>query len=288
MNSPYKTYLGGKGSAGTFQQIVNLIPPCNMLVIPFLGNCALTRNIKLPDTVILNDLNMKVFKKWDAENAKQYKFDLSCMDAIEFLEKYSSCFKGRVVVYCDPPYLYETRSQKSTRYDVDSGAKEYHERLINKLLSLDACILISCYDNPLYKELLSNWNTKRFRTGTRGGSRIETIYYNFNNPECYLQDYRYVGNDFRDRERIKKKVSRTLSSFVTMSSKDRNSIYHSLLETDQLNNFINSRDPLTNSGDAISDSSSSTTNHDAGGSAITNNGDRSGIKIITNKGLSNK
>ena len=37
------TYFGGKGSAGTYQRIINHIRPHDTLIIPFLGNYALTR-----------------------------------------------------------------------------------------------------------------------------------------------------------------------------------------------------------------------------------------------------
>jgi DNA adenine methylase len=49
--------LGGKAASGTCQRIVNHIRPHDTPVIPFLGNCAITRLIKWPGRVMLHDLD---------------------------------------------------------------------------------------------------------------------------------------------------------------------------------------------------------------------------------------
>ena len=42
---------------------------------------------------------------------------------------------------------------------------------------------------------------------TRGGLREEIIYFNYPNPEI-LHDFQYLGHNYRERERIKRKVLR--------------------------------------------------------------------------------
>ena len=58
--------MGGKAASGTYQRIVNHIRPHDTLVIPFLGNCAITRVIKWPSRVMLNDHDL--LDKWRAAN----------------------------------------------------------------------------------------------------------------------------------------------------------------------------------------------------------------------------
>ena len=57
-------YPGCKGGAGVYQQIRSHLPKCKTLYVPFLGHCAITRNIKLPETLILNDMNLEVIHRW--------------------------------------------------------------------------------------------------------------------------------------------------------------------------------------------------------------------------------
>lgn len=217
MQKPFKTYLGGKESSGVYQTIINHIPKHKTLIIPFLGNCAITRYIKRSDNTILIDADPRVIKKWctiftndvpDQHNI----IDDSCSsitlindDSISYLQK-CSCDQ-ETVIYADPPYLKYTRTSRSTKYEYDLTFDD-HTSLLTVLRSMDCNILISCYDNDLYKTTLFGWNKTNFKSQTRSGSRIETLYYNFNLNDIELHDYSYLGKNFRERERIKKKINR--------------------------------------------------------------------------------
>ena len=60
-------YPGCKGGAGVYQQIISHIPKCETLYIPFLGHCAITRNINRPRRLILNDKDPIVVDAWTEE-----------------------------------------------------------------------------------------------------------------------------------------------------------------------------------------------------------------------------
>lgn len=62
---------------------------------------------------------------------------------------------------------------------------------------------------------------------TRGGIRIETVWCNFKPGESY-HDTRFLGGDFRERERIKRKRKRWTSRLLAMSAIDRAVIWESL------------------------------------------------------------
>jgi len=103
------TYYGGKGSSGTYQKIINHVRPHDTLIIPFLGNCALTRSMEWPAQVIANDLDPYIIDQWrDAELGP--RLDLYNLPALDFL---ATVLKrpslGRVVIYCDPPYPLDSR-----------------------------------------------------------------------------------------------------------------------------------------------------------------------------------
>lgn len=57
-------YFGGKGSSGTYQAIINEIRPHDVLVVPFLGNCAITRYIKRSGHTIGIDASSFIIDCW--------------------------------------------------------------------------------------------------------------------------------------------------------------------------------------------------------------------------------
>jgi DNA adenine methylase len=71
-------------------------------------------------------------------------------DAIELMERYSS---HDVFMYCDPPYVWDTRG--ATRYSVDND-NEWHKRFVQTCIASKSKILISGYEHEIYEELERN------------------------------------------------------------------------------------------------------------------------------------
>jgi len=59
-----------------------------------------------------------------------------------------------VLIYCDPPYMLETRHGKQYRCEMDDAD---HEKLLEALLEHKGSVLISGYDTELYRDMLSEW-----------------------------------------------------------------------------------------------------------------------------------
>jgi DNA adenine methylase len=71
--------------------------------------------------------------------------------------------------------------------------------------------------------MLEGWNVTTFKVMTRGGIATEYVWFNF--PETTeLHDYRFLGNTFRDRERIKRKQKRWLANLKRMPELERNAL----------------------------------------------------------------
>jgi hypothetical protein len=100
-----------------------------------------------------------------------------------------------------------------------------HVELLNVLLSVDSMVIISGYKSDLYMDMLSGWFYKSFSAATRQGSATEYAWFNFK-PTGKQADYRYVGENFRERERIKRKRNRWYKNFLKMTPAERYSIYH--------------------------------------------------------------
>lgn len=221
------TYPGGKAGAGVYQQIINQIPPHRVYVEPFLGAGAVMRFKKPAHVSIGVDSDGDVVADWNEFGAWP-----GCIvmkgDAISFLQSYD--WQGGEFVYCDPPYLFETRSCKHRLYGCEFGEVVQHERLLYVLLTLPCMVAISGYWSLLYEEMMATWRTISYRTTTRGGGVVqEWLWMNYPEP-TELHDYRYLGNNFRERERIKRIKVRWSARLARMDRLERYAVMATLAE----------------------------------------------------------
>jgi hypothetical protein len=84
------------------------------------------------------------------------------------------------------------------------------------LSRINTPVLISGYRSELYDRMLPHWRRVDYRTGTRGGGVTESLWCNFDAP-AQLHDYRFLGTDFRERERLKRKKARWLAKLRRMT-----------------------------------------------------------------------
>ena len=106
--------------------------------------------------------------------AKRLKYaQIEQRDAIELIKSY--CF-DTVLIYADPPYLRETRT--NTLYS-NEMTNEQHQELLVALNAHLGTVLLSGYDCELYSGLLENWHkaTKR-TTAEMGRTREEILWIN--------------------------------------------------------------------------------------------------------------
>lgn len=88
------------------------------------------------------------------------------------------------LVYVDPPYMYETRSQKRIGNDLYHGYRhelddDGHKELLEQLVGLTAMVVISGYATALYDRMLSGWTrVQRDARADRGEARTEVLWIN--------------------------------------------------------------------------------------------------------------
>jgi DNA adenine methylase len=153
----------------------------------------------------------------------QPRFQFFCEDGIRFLRTYR--FSGREVVYCDPPYLHSTR-RDTDLYEHELTAAR-HAELLRVLQSLPCSVLISGYASGLYDRMLGDWHTFQFQAMTRRGPAIEHVWHNYPLPVA-LHDYRYLGANRRERERIKRKEQRWSLKLARMPILERQALLSAL------------------------------------------------------------
>ena len=214
------SYFGGKGGSGVYQAIINQIPPHNAFVSGFLGHCAILR-MKRPASLNIGiDISSRVVSAWQKAILHGPMKRLEVLEG-DFLAinpsvwDYKSSF-----LYLDPPYPMEVRKSSRDRYDYELSYME-HEILLNKILDAKCMVAISSYANPLYDDRLKDWRYIDFTAQTRRGVAIERLYMNYDEPD-ELHDYSYLGDDYKDRERIKLKFQRWVANFDGLSIQEQN------------------------------------------------------------------
>lgn len=240
-------YNGGKGQI--FRHLINLMPPHEAYIEPFLGGGSVMLN-KRPAAVNIGiDKDSDVIDAWTrATHARNgdasatpdlamaaaiaangdTRCQFVCGDALPFLRSYP--YAGRVLVYADPPYLLETRSRQRPLYRHEMTSQDDHTELLELLLSLPCMVMISGYWSPLYAEMLEGWETAVIPAYTRSGRAVEEwVWMNYEQP-VRLHDYRYLGESFRERERIKRKATRWVERFKSLPALERQAIFAKLEE----------------------------------------------------------
>lgn len=284
-------YPGGKGGDGVFQRIINLMPPHNLYVEPFLGGGAIMRTKRparinvgfdldpaalemaraagngifgeavpaelgrstiggIDDgagrhaifgepsctrqkrrAVMTGDTRDPHVRNSDAStlasssDGARARFHLFHGDGLAFLETHPFRGDGSELVYADPPYVHSTRTKRRIYGDFEWTDRQHRRflRCCRRLTTAGVRVMISGYWSPMYAELLSGWRTESFQAMTRGGVRTEWLWFNYP-PPVALHDYQFLGEGFRERERIKRKTLRWVARLQRMPTLERQAL----------------------------------------------------------------
>lgn len=194
-------YGGGKNLNGVYQRLINQIPPHRVYIETHLGSGAIMRCKRRAEVNIGIEVDRDVLCAWRGTAEIQ----LVCADASEFLSGFR--FQGDEFVYVDPPYLAATRRSDRSPYRYDYTEAQ-HIELLDHLVALPCNVMVSGYFSSLYVQCLGGWRTLSFPARTRSGEASEEwVWMNYAEPEK-LHDYRYLGESFRERERIRRRIAR--------------------------------------------------------------------------------
>lgn len=242
-------YPGGKAGAGVYQRIISLMPPHRVYIEPFLGaGAVMVRkrparvnigvDLVASPFVALGDLQgflessaraaiRAASADLDGSGDKRSRTFIVRGCGIEFLRAFP--WRGDELVYCDPPYLMSTRSgRRLYEHEMDEG---HHRSLLSTIQALPCMVMISGYWSEMYGQALRGWRSINYDAMTRGGHTArEWLWFNFE-PPAELHDYRYLGRDFRERERIKRKKARWTARLRRMPDLERQALLAAIAET---------------------------------------------------------
>lgn len=221
------SYPGGKGGDGVYQTIINQIPPHITYIEPFLGGGAIMRHKASAHLSIGVDADEHALEMF--RGAAPGVFTVNG-DGVKYLQNCAYCQDRSTFVYCDPPYLMTSRSSKRNLYTVEMGSMDEHLHLLEVLLKLPCMVALSGYPNDLYDQVLVGWRTIEFKAMTRAAvQRTEKLWMNYPEP-VELHDYRYLGDDYRERERIKRKKLRWKTRLERMPAQERYALLATIKE----------------------------------------------------------
>ena len=227
------TYPGGKGNS--YHHIINLIPPHDTYIEPFAGGAAIAQAKRPAKKNILIDIDLEVVRKLSpiiSTEPLPDHWEIKNVDAIEWLDWFRFNPKSvdpNTFIYLDPPYPMSTRRSERDLYTHEMS-DEQHQQLLAIITQLPCRVMISSYWSEMYSQALEDWYIYNYQSVTRGGT-IANEYLWMNYPEpTRLHDYRYLGENFRERERIKRKAKRWLNRFEGLPILERRAIMRELSE----------------------------------------------------------
>lgn len=128
------------------------------------------------------------------EVAERLKHTGSCLvqienqDAIKLIERHSRSY---VFIYADPPYVRSTRSGRMYYHEMTN---EDHVELLKILEKHPGPVMLSGYDNEIYKDMLSGWRKETETVRCEGGQqRIETLWMNYKANNIQIDLFNEVG-----------------------------------------------------------------------------------------------
>lgn len=189
-------YFGSKATSGLCQPIIALMPPHDTYIETHLGGGAIMKRKPPALRNIGIDLNQHALEKFQCA----YPVELVHGCAHRFLADYH--YRGRELIYCDPPYLQETRTS-SRRYRFDYEEQD-HVELLSLLKTLPCPVILSGYPSALYEEHLTGWQSLQLQVMNQGGVRTEKVWFNFAPDRVHWA--RYAGKNHTHRQCIKRKA----------------------------------------------------------------------------------
>lgn len=213
-------YLGAKSGSGVYQKIINLMPPHDVYVEAFLGTGAIMKRKAPAMKNIGIDKSASCIEKFEHDGVEAF-----VADAFEFLPSLDLSNGERTLIYCDPPYVKQTRTSQA-RYEHEFSDDD-HRRLLVLLKTLPCNVIISGYYSELYNDLLGDWWKTDFPAMTRGGVRTEVVWCNFEPSDVHW--HRYAGKNATDRQRIKRKAERWAASYAKLPNAERQAVMAALL-----------------------------------------------------------
>jgi DNA adenine methylase len=222
-------YPGGKGLAGVHQWIIAKLPAHAYYTEPFAGLGSIFRRKSPALRSYLVDCDPRVVDWW--HRRRDPGAIVHCGDGIRWIELAAEWAGHETMIYCDPPYLLSTRTKK--RLYARELSSIDHRRILRACRRCQCHVAISGYPSRMYSSELRDWPCFERNVITRGGvMRTECLWTNYDpgtTPTSLAMEYSALGGDFRERERVSRKIRRWASRIQGLPRHERRALLLSLI-----------------------------------------------------------
>lgn len=226
-----KNYPGAKSGSGIIQWLINNIPYHLRYFELFAGSAQLYQAKKKSKKSVLADIDKCVIDTLKRTTDIHFLMqdDAICGSFFEVINFFE--FTHEDFIYLDPPYPKSSRRSERPIYKHELLEDGQHKDLLIIARKLEANVMISTRQNKLYDIMLHDWRKKKFETRGRHGTEVEVIYMNYPEPTI-LHQYDYLGNDYIDRQRIKRKVKRFYNKLQQLPPLEKHLFIQQLINND--------------------------------------------------------
>lgn len=213
-------YPGSRGASGVAEKIIAIFPPHDLYIEPFVGKSAVLRRKDGVASVVYDVVDLCGY--WS--EYQHVDFVQGC--GLAMLER-MLFLPSTALIYCDPPYPHSTRSKRNLY--AEEWSDDRHRRFLRSCRRLRCPIVVSTYPIEMYERELPGWHHFDFQSMTRGGVRTDRVYCNYD-PGDAAGANDFLGVDFRDRWRLKKKLRRHLAKFAALPAAERRFLLRHLVD----------------------------------------------------------
>lgn len=220
-----ENYPGNKGSLGVYQKIINQIPPCDTFIELFAGSAVISEYIYGSCRIHLNDIDKNVYSGLKKKFPGSPQLKITMYPALKLLLSMSSGNKGQVL-FIDPPYIKETRPSNKDIYKIEMSMVDPHEQLLKTVVKKNLVSIITHPPHEIYEYYLKDWHKIPFIQQGHIKPFNDCIWLNYTPGK--LLTYKFLGVDFTDRQRIKRKINRWVNKLNSLPILERNAIVESI------------------------------------------------------------
>ncbi len=203
-----KNYIGNKDFSNVIHFLVNRLPKSERYFSLFYGSGGLEKSIYTAAAhFICAEKN---------PDCKKYETSMSTIEYYDYKDLLEeNVFTQEDFVFADPPYMFSTRRDARKYYKFEFDLND-HIEFLNYMISLPCRIMITHPECDLYNEYLKDWKRVDLKYMTQQGWFTDSVYMNYEPDEMELLNYDCLGNDFVDRQRIKRQRKNIVNKFKNL------------------------------------------------------------------------
>lgn len=210
-------YVGNKNMPGVIELLVNNLPKSERYFSLFFGGGGFeTSHYTDKAKFICSEKN---------EECLKYQSDTAIIEYSDYKDLIEdNVFSASDFIFADPPYTFSTRTA-GRKYYKHEFEESNHLEFLKIITEIKAKVMITHPKCRMYNEFLKPWNKIPFSYQTRQGIFNDCLFMNYNTADIELLNYDGLGNNFIERQAIKRQRINIVNKFRKMEKHKRDKIF---------------------------------------------------------------